>query len=145
MTNALAYLQQKQQQQQIIRPNLGFKATGGAGGFKTVGQLFTESQAYKSFLASGQNQSDNVAIPSLSKQQMNFATKATLTSTGDDAVLLRDYPIIAPAQVPLTLRDIMNVQGTTANAIPFIRETGLLTNSSNCTRIHGKARISTNL
>jgi len=130
MTTAKAYLEQKKFQQPIIRPNLGFGATGGgAGEFKSIGQLFTESQAYKSFITNGQNQSDNVAIPSLSKQRLPFATKATLTSTGADGALLRDYPIVAPAQVPLTIRDLMNVQGTQANAIPFIRETGY-TNAS---------------
>lgn len=129
MTTAKAYLEQKKFQQPIVRPNLGYGATGGTGEFKSVGQLFTESQAYKSFITNGQNQSDNVAIPSLSKQRLPFATKANLTSTGADGALLRDYPIVAPAQVPLTIRDLMNVQGTTANAIPYIRETGY-TNAS---------------
>jgi HK97 family phage major capsid protein len=130
MTTAKAYLEQKKFQQPIVRPNLGFGATGGgAGEFKSIGQLFTESQAYKSFITNGQNQSDNVAIPSLSKQRLPFATKANLTSIGADGALLRDYPIVPPAQVPLTIRDLMNVQGTNANAIPYIRETGY-TNAS---------------
>jgi HK97 family phage major capsid protein len=131
MTGLANYLEQKQKG---IAPNrtgiLGGAPTGGASNFKTAGEIFTQSDAYKGFLKNGQTQSDVVEIPNLTKQrQFNFATKALLDSTGADGTLLRNYPIISAGQVPLNLRDVLNVQTTDQNSILYLRETGFTNNA----------------
>lgn len=121
--NAKQFLEQKKQQQESIqnRPYLG-GGYHGAGEAKTAGQIFTQSQAYKNFLANGQGSSDNVAIPS-------FPTKAIVTSRDTGGLLMGAMPIIGAIERPLTIRDLLSVQTTTNNAVDYIRETGF-TNAS---------------
>lgn len=118
--NAKQFLEQKKQQQETIsnRPYVG----GGYGQTKSAGEIFTQSQAYKNFLANGQNSSDNVAITP-------FPTKALVTSRDVNGALMSTMPIIGAIERPLTIRDLLNVQTTDGNAVSYLKEVGY-TNAS---------------
>ena len=88
---------------------------------KTPGEIFTTSESYKKFLASGQTSSDNVTIPAF--------TKALVTSRGTDTVLFGPNTIVGPGQPQMTLRGLLATAPTVNNAIEHIRETGF-TNAS---------------
>jgi HK97 family phage major capsid protein len=123
LMNAKDFLESKKAQQEARtnRPDFGGGSYGGNAGNKTAGQIFTQSQAYKNFLAHGQSTSDNVSIPAF--------TKAIITSRDTGGGLMGAMPIIGAIERPLTIRDLLNVQPTTNNAVDYIRETGF-TNAS---------------
>ena len=124
--NAKDFLASKkaQQESRSNRPDFGGGVYGGTStGTKSAGEIFVTSQAYKNFIATGQKQSDNVAIPAFTK------TLVTSRDTGG-ALMSGGVPIIGQGQQQLTLRDLLNVQPTSNNAIDYIRETGFVNASA---------------
>lgn len=109
---------QKEQETKNNRPFVG----NGTGGTKTAGQIFVQSEAYKSFLSNGQNSSDNVAIPAF--------TKAIVTSRDVNGALMGEGRIIGQGQQPMRLRDLLAVATTQNNAIDYIKEVGFLNSSA---------------
>lgn len=103
-----------------------FMGAGAGEESKSVGQQFAESEAYKRMITNGAKSSDSIQVKS-------FHTKATLTSGAGSAGNLvtpqRYGQLIVPQPRDLRIRDLMNVQGTTSNAIEYIRET-LFTNAA---------------
>ena len=101
--------------------------TGAAGGeeFKTAGQLFVESDAYKSMVDNRDKKSAPV--------QVDFFEKKALTSAAGSAGTLivpnRAPGIVAAPDQEIWIRDLLNVQGTDTNAIEFVRETGFTNNA----------------
>lgn len=94
---------------------------GGGEEIKSYGRQFIDSEEYKDMIAKKANTSNPVQVKSF------FQTKATLTSAvGSAGVLVTptDAGLLMPIQQDLRIRDLLNVTGTTSNAIEYIRETG---------------------
>jgi HK97 family phage major capsid protein len=87
---------------------------------RDVGEEFVKSEAYKAMLSRNGATSDSVKIGS-------FYRKALTSDTGSAGDLVRPYRrpglVIAPDR-PLRIRDLMNVQRLTSNAVEYVREIG---------------------
>jgi HK97 family phage major capsid protein len=101
---------------------LGGTATGGFG-VKSIGEMFTESQAFKDYLSKGMTNSDVFKIPN---------RKDLVDSVGANGALLRPWEqfIINPAQRPFRMRDLLAVAPTTNNAVDYLREETFQNNSA---------------
>lgn len=100
------------------RPNVG-----GAGSYKTAGDLLIESDAYKN-MGSGEFKA--------STSLKGFFTKDLDSTDPKGGILVSPQTIagvLTPPQEDLRIRDLLNVQRTTSNAIEYIVETGF-TNAS---------------
>jgi HK97 family phage major capsid protein len=98
---------------------------GSEPDFTSVGQVFTKSDAYKNMIETGSKNSQNVQLKSFFTKELDStdARGGVLTTT-------QRYPqIVAPVDRDLRLRDLLNVQTTTSNAIEFIQETGYTNNA----------------
>ena len=100
------------------RPNVG-----GAGSYKTAGDLLIESDSYKN-MGSGEFKA--------SQSLKGFFTKDLDSTDPKGGILVSPQTIagvLTPPQEDLRIRDLLNVQRTTSNAIEYIVETGF-TNAS---------------
>ena len=123
MTGLANYLEQKQKGMAPNRTGImGGSATGGMGGIKSIGQMFTDSQAFKDYLSKGMTNSDVFKIPN---------TKDLVDSVGANGALLRPWEqfIINPAQRAFRMRDLLAVAPTTNNAVDYLRETTFTNNA----------------
>ena len=88
---------------------------------KSAGQIFTESDEYKSLKGARRLQSDSVEIGNL----WAYKTATTVGDGTDRAPVLGEQiamPYYDPAQRQMTLRQIMTVGNTNSNAIEYFRE-----------------------
>jgi HK97 family phage major capsid protein len=110
--------QYKELETKMNRPNFG-----GGERAKTAGQMLVESDSYKNI-----SQGEFKASASLK----SFFTKDLDSLDANGGLLAgttRMDGIFAPPQEDLRIRDLLNVQNTTSNAIEYIVETGF-TNAS---------------
>lgn len=87
---------------------------------KSLGEIFTSSEAYEKMLSSNENKSAPVKVGS-------FFTKSTLSTAEVGSSLVqndRQAGLIIPPDRQLRLRDLMTVAPTDSNAIEYVRETG---------------------
>ena len=85
-----------------------------------VGTEFTKSQAYQDMLASNGTRSNPVNVKSFYQKQLT-------SDAGSAGVLVQPYRrpgIVIPPDRSLRIRDLMNVQRTTSNAVEYVREVG---------------------
>jgi HK97 family phage major capsid protein len=102
------------------RPGFG---SGEKKEYKTPGELFTESDAYKNMVSQALKSSSPVEVKSFFK----MLTKDLDSTDPKGGILVTPQAvpgIFAPVNQQLRMRDLLNVQGTTSNAIEFIEETG---------------------
>ena len=101
------------------RPGYGEKKAE----YQTAGQQFVESDAYKNMITQGLKESNPYEVKSFFKM-----LQKDLDSTDPKGGILvspQAVPgIFAPMDQELRMRDLLNVQRTTSNAIEFIEETG---------------------
>lgn len=108
-----------------IEAKMGRLPSGMAGGHKSLGQQFVESDAYKDMVERGEKRSKDMKVKS-------FFTKATLTgaSLGDTAAYLyepqRITEIMRGPDRLQRIRDLIPVYPTGNGALEFIRETGFV-------------------
>jgi len=101
---------------------------GGKPVYQTAGERFVESDAYKNMVASGANGSQPFEVGSFFKM---FQKDLNSTDPKGGILVAPQVAggIVSPMDQQLRMRDILNVQGTTSNAIEYIQETGF-TNAS---------------
>jgi HK97 family phage major capsid protein len=100
--------------------------TATADQLKTPGELFIESDPYKHMIESKSKTSQAMNLKSFHRKAIDSdpASAGVLTST-------TRYPeIISSPDTQLTIRDLLNVAPTGANAIEFIEETGFTNNAA---------------
>ena len=99
---------------------------GNSEEFKTAGQMFIESDAFKNMIANREKKSAPVEV--------DFFRKDLVTSAAGSAGTLimpnRAPGIVAAPDQEVWLRDLLNVQRTDTNAIEFVRETGFTNNAA---------------
>jgi len=92
---------------------------------KSIGELFTESDAYKSAIAADRKIVDKVGIGLLHKATM-------INATGQNQPLVQAYRvpgIITPPTQRLTMRDLFPVIRVTSNLIEYVREASFTNNA----------------
>lgn len=104
----------------------GFMGGGDPQERKSIGQQFTETDQFKNIVQNGYNASMELKsfFPTAQKD-----LDSTATSFGVGLLPERIPTIFTPPKRDLKIRDLMNVQGTTSNAISYVVETGF-TNSA---------------
>jgi HK97 family phage major capsid protein len=95
---------------------------------KSIGELFTESEAYKNAIKDGKINPNTRAIIEAKGFLFPGSQKATFTttSTGLDSTVNYVTPpggMVMVEQQRLTVRDLLSVGETTMNSIPYIKET----------------------
>lgn len=109
----------KTMETKMNRPGFGEKKAE----YQTAGQQFVESEAYKNMVAQGLKESNPYEVKSFFKM-----LQKDLDSTDPKGGILvnpQAVPgIFAPMDQELRMRDLLNVQRTTSNAIEYIEETG---------------------
>jgi HK97 family phage major capsid protein len=113
----------KAQQVKQARPVYG--GEGEEAQEQSAGRLFTGSDAYKNMIQSGEQKSAPVRFKSFFKKDLTSAP----TSAGQLVVPQRTGDIITPEQ-ELRIRDLLNVQTTTSNALEYVEETGFTNNAA---------------
>lgn len=112
-----------------------FETEAGRAGFnggqppqerKSIGQKFVETDAFKNIVQNGYNASMELKsfFPSARKDLDSSAT-----SFGVGLLPERIPEVFTPPKRDLKIRDLMNVQGTTSNAISYVVETGFTNNA----------------
>jgi HK97 family phage major capsid protein len=102
---------------------------GGGERPKSIGERFVESAEYTAVRAAGKLTTDRVEIGS-------FFSPQALVDSGEASVgerfatPMRFDEIISPADRPLRLRDLLDVQPTDESAIEFVQETGFTNNAA---------------
>ena len=111
-----------------VEQKLARRGSGDALAFagKSAGQEFVESDEFKTFQKSGRGSA-----------RFNLKSSATITSltTGDggvgDGIAPHRLPgIVAPAERPMTIRDLLAQGQTTSNMIEYVAETGFSNNAA---------------
>lgn len=98
-----------------VRPGMGAERA------QSLGQRFVESDAYKAMRAENRERSERFEVNTM------FALD---TGTGGALVVPHRYDqIVTPPQRDLRLRDVLDVQTTTSNAIEYVEEV-LFTNNA---------------
>jgi HK97 family phage major capsid protein len=93
---------------------------------KSAGNLFTGSDAYKNMIQSGEQKSAPVRFKSFFRKDLTSAA----ASAGTLVVPQRVNDIVAPVDRELRIRDLLNVQPTTSNALEYVEETGFTNNAA---------------
>lgn len=116
-------------EQKLVAPG------GGQEQPKSMGEMFTSSENYKSLMA-GNSRSGKVNVGS-------FNQKTTIVNaTGQNQPLVPDQRlpgIIPPGLRPLTIRDLIPSVQTTSNLIQYVKETGF-TNAAAMQTSEGAAK-----
>jgi HK97 family phage major capsid protein len=99
---------------------------GGKPVYQTAGERFVESDAYKNMVASGSNGSQPFEVGSFFKM---FQKDLNSTDPKGGILVAPQVAggIVSPMDQQLRMRDILNVQGTTSNAIEYIQKLDLQT------------------
>ena len=99
---------------------------GAGAALKSAGDLFVESDQYKSMLETKSQKSNPVEV--------DFFGKKALTSVDGSAGSLivprREPGVIATPDREFWLRDLLNVQRIDTNSLEFVRETGFVNNAA---------------
>ncbi len=90
-------------------------ANGGAGEIKSLGELVTEHDQFKSFLAEGRRSSGRIPITS-------FFKKTAIVTDGSLYALPQRVPDITAIYLPLRVRDLLVSTPATSNIVEFVRE-----------------------
>lgn len=98
------------------------RAADGGAEVKTIGQMFTDSDAYKQLVADPRGVKQ--AKIDVKAATITSATTAAAGSAG--SLVVPDYQagIVAPPQRRMTIRDLLLPGTTNSNAISYMRETG---------------------
>lgn len=122
-----------------------FEAKGqrpGATGVneKSLGAIYTESEQYKSMLASGRFESGAVELPNSFD---HYVMKALSLAPGSapPVVPFRFPEIISAPTRKLRIRDLLTVATTTQSSIDYVQETGFTTEASPNTQKQGAAAM----
>lgn len=108
------------------RPLYNYGSEDGEPQNESAGRLFIGSDQYKSMVKNGEQKSAPVRFKSFFQKDLTSAA----ASAGTLVVPQRTNEIIAGPDRELRLRDLMNVQNTTSNAIEFVQETGFTNNAA---------------
>lgn len=97
---------------------------GGADEFKSLGQQFIDSEAYKGF--------DNSAPGKVSMELKDILNSGNLATGVSRSVLVQEQQsgFVAPPQIELRIRNLFPVGTTSSNAIRSIKETGYTNNAA---------------
>lgn len=102
---------------------------GGAERPKSIGERFVESQEYTSVRAQNRFTTERVEVGSFFNPQAIIDSGEA--SVGERFVApMRFGELISPADQPLRLRDLLDVQPTDASAIEYVQETGFTNNAA---------------
>lgn len=86
---------------------------------KSIGEIFVESEAYKSMVEKGASNSDKVEMKDLSSGIGSAGTLVQAQRAG----------LVGGIETPLRIRDLFGSSNTTSNAIEYVRETGYTNNA----------------
>jgi HK97 family phage major capsid protein len=85
---------------------------------KSLGELISDNEQYKNFIAGGHARSGRIAIKSFAPY---LRSKSTILTTSDTAPLPQRYPIISAGRPALRLRDVMQTLPATSDTVEYIK------------------------
>jgi HK97 family phage major capsid protein len=101
-----------------VEQRLSKSTVSGFGGdheVKSIGEIVTEHEQCKAFLAQGQRSSGRIPVTS-------FFTKTAIVSDGSLYSLPTRVPTISAAYIPLRVRDLLTSTPCGSNTVEFVRE-----------------------
>jgi HK97 family phage major capsid protein len=101
-----------QVEQKLSKPSFGL---GDNYETKSIGEIITEHEQVKAFLAQGQPSSGRIPVTS-------FFTKTAIVSDGSLYSLPTRVPTISAAYIPLRVRDLLTSTPCGSNTVEFVRE-----------------------
>jgi HK97 family phage major capsid protein len=94
---------------------------------KSIGEMFTESEQYKSMISSGRNSCEPFAVKGL------LHKTALVNATGQNQPLVPSFRLpgtVTPAEQPLTIRDVVPSMPISSNLLEWVRETSFTNNAA---------------
>jgi hypothetical protein len=85
---------------------------------KSLGELISDNEQYKNFIAGGHARSGRIAIKSFAPY---LRSKSTILTTADTAPLPQRYPIISAGRPALRLRDVMQTLPATSDVVEYVK------------------------
>jgi HK97 family phage major capsid protein len=108
----------------------GLPGAGDLPQAKTPGQMFTESDEYRDTVKNNRTKSDIVVVGSFHRPRNTLITSDPSTGAGSIVVPQRVPSIVAAPDRGLRIRDLIDVQETSSNAIEYVEETGFTNNAA---------------
>lgn len=103
---------------------------------KSIGQMVTDSDDFKSFIKSGAKGTLSIPVKAI----ISALTTDADGSAGDLIVPQRQPGVVAPPQRRMTIRNLITPGNTGSNAIQYVKETGFTNNAATVSETAGSVK-----